>query len=296
MPVKNTIKTILQKAVEILKNSTQLNPINPVNNLQQLDFNREAEALLMFVLNQNRAYLRAFDEQVLNDETCSLFFELIHKRSQNIPFAYITGYKEFWGLALKVTPATLIPRPDTEIMIETALKKFNRYPPSCVIDLGTGSGAIACALKKEFPSAKVIASDISLAALGIAQTNAETHQLAIEFTQSAWFENIKHHNIDLICSNPPYIAENDPHLQQNGLNYEPFSALVAPNQGYQDLFTIIEQAPQFLATNGFLMLEHGYEQGAKVRHHFAQHHYKNIETIQDYGGNERITIGQYALH
>jgi len=259
----------------------------------------DAELLLAFCLQKNRTYLYTWPEKVLSETEQACFEKLIQQRLLGHPIAHLTGEREFWGLNLKVTADTLIPRPDTEVLIETALEKLSTETDSkteqacSILDLGTGTGAIALALKSELQSCKVTAIDFSLPALKVAQNNAQTHHLDIHFLHSSWFQQVDPQSrFNLITSNPPYIEAQDPHLNQGDVRFEPLTALTAGNDGLDDLKIIIEQAWSFLKTKGWLMVEHGYNQATDVQNLFTQHGYQQIETIQDYGQNPRITIGQ----
>ena len=268
----------------------------------------DAELLMAFCLQKSRTYLYTWPENTPSQNQQACFDRLLQKRLQGQPIAHLTGEREFWGLNLKVTPDTLIPRPDTEILIETALSKLsplnsqligNQHTPQegikpcSLLDLGTGSGAIALALKFERPSCNVTAVDFSLAALEVAKQNAQTHNLEVEFLHSSWFDALEvGKTFNLIVSNPPYIETQDPHLSQGDVRFEPLSALTAGADGLDDLKLIIEQACSFLKPAGWLMVEHGYNQAGDVAKLFKLHHYQNIETIIDYGQNPRITIGQ----
>jgi len=264
----------------------------------------DAELLMSHCLKQTRTYLYTWPEKILSENQQACFDELVQKRLQGQPIAHLMGEREFWGLNLKVTPDTLIPRPDTEILIETALQKLStlkkvnaplsQNQQAChILDLGTGTGAIALALKSELPACKVTAIDFSLAALEVAKHNALSHQLNIELIHSSWFDALKSlQQFDLIASNPPYIEAQDPHLTQGDVRFEPLSALTAGSDGLDDLKVIIGQACSFLKKDGWLLVEHGYNQAHSVATLFAQHDFKHIETIQDYGQNPRITLGQ----
>ena len=260
----------------------------------------EAEILLAFCLKKTRTYLYTWPEKTPSENDQAWFNALIQQRLLGKPIAHLIGFREFWGLSLKVTADTLIPRPDTEILIETALNKAlsastnSKAPNPCtVLDLGTGTGAIALALKSERSDCQVYAVDISLLALEVAKQNALDHQLDIEFVHSHWFAQLTTQTpFDLIVSNPPYIEQQDPHLLQGDVRFEPLNALTAGKDGLKDLTLIIDQAWSFLKTNGWLMVEHGYNQGSAVRTLFALNGYQNIETIKDYGNNPRVTIGQ----
>ena len=293
---------------DLLKTARSAIEQQQISDSAQLD----AELLLAFCLQQSRTYLYTWPEKVPSETQQACFNERLQQRLAGQPIAHLTGEREFWGLNLTVTADTLIPRPDTEILIETALNKLpsNTNNPSnqslnitnglseteqacSILDLGTGTGAIALALKSERPNCDVHAVDFSLAALNVAKQNALNHQLAVNFTQSSWFEQLNpQFRFDFIVSNPPYIEEQDPHLNVGDVRFEPISALTAGKDGLEDLRIIIEQACSFLQNNGWLMVEHGYNQADKVQALFELHGYQQIETIQDYAHNPRITIGQ----
>ena len=209
---------------------------------------------------------------------------------QNYPLAYLLGHREFWSLDLKVTEDTLIPRPDTETLVEEALAEEFKS----ALDLGTGTGAIILSLKKERPYAHCVAVELNPRTLEIAKENALLNKLHVDFRLGFWFEPLEKGEIfDLIVSNPPYIEENDPHLRQNGLNFEPQGALVSGPQGLDDLKIIIANAPKFLKKGGRLLVEHGFNQGAAVRELFFKASFSEVKTICDLGGNERVTCGRY---
>lgn len=261
----------------------------------------DAELLMSYSLNQTRTYLYTWPEKIPSESEQACFNALVKQRLQGKPIAHLTQEREFWGLNLKVTPDTLIPRPDTEILIETALQRLNamntlanQSQQACsILDLGTGTGAIALALKTERPACEVIAVDFSSAALEVAKHNANTHQLPVTFVHSSWFDALDTNlPFNLIVSNPPYIEAQDPHLSQGDVRFEPLSALTAGTDGLDDLRVIIGQACAFLKNDGWLMVEHGYNQSHAVAQLFKAHHFTNIETIEDYGQNPRITVGQ----
>lgn len=259
----------------------------------------DAELLLAFCLHKNRTYLYTWPEKTLSPTEQACFDDLVRQRLLGHPIAHLIGEREFWGLNLKVTVDTLIPRPDTEVLIETALDKLTTADNSdtqqtcSILDLGTGTGAIALALKSELQNCEVTAIDFSLPALKIAQQNAKTHNLDIHLVHSSWFQQLPSDlKFNLITSNPPYIEKQDPHLKEGDVRFEPISALTAGEDGLEDLRIIIDQAWSFLKTGGWLMVEHGYNQATDVQRLFTQHGYQQVETIQDYGQNPRITIGQ----
>ncbi len=254
-------------------------------NLTALD----AEVLLAHVLNVTRSYLLAFPERELTEVEIKQFEKLIEQRKQKIPIAYLTGHREFWSLDLIVTPDTLIPRPETELLVERILFEI-QGDNKVVADLGTGSGAIALALAHERPTWKIYATDVSEKALHIAKLNAERlHLHNIIFQLGTWCAALPAIKLDAIVSNPPYIALNDPHLQQDGLCYEPQYALIADEEGLSDIRSIIAFAKAHLHTGGFLMLEHGFNQAGEVQNLLAEYGYLEIKSHRDLAGLERVT-------
>jgi release factor glutamine methyltransferase len=225
------------------------------------------------------------------------FDTLIQRRIQGEPIAYILGFREFYGLHLKVTPDTLIPRPDTEILVDTALSKMPASQNSLrVLDLGTGSGAIALAIANKRPRADVLAIDASENALKIAQENANALQIAnVQFLSSHWFGALHQQRFDVIVSNPPYIEDADPHLAQGDLRFEPLSALASGKDGLHDIRMIIDQCLVHLKPQGWLMLEHGYNQATAVANLMSEAGLVGISTHKDLGGNDRVTVGQNPL-
>ncbi len=261
--------------------------------LQAPDINSslEAEALLAFVLNKPRSWLYAWPEKQLGDEAENKFRELVRQRASGIPVSHLTGEREFWGLPLKVTADTLIPRHETELLVETVLQRLTAKNAR-ILELGTGTGAIAIALANEQPSWQITAVDISKAALAVARENAARHQVRIDFMESDWFECIPSRYFDLIISNPPYIEDNDPHLDRGDLRFEPRSALSSGPDGLDDIRRIIGQAPAYLAENGWLILEHGLQQGAAVRQLLIDADWHATETLQDYANRDRISLAR----
>jgi len=252
----------------------------------------DAEVLLCQVLGKPRSYLRAWPEKVLNAAEIAAYWQVCEQRQQGQPIAYITGQKEFWSRDFVVTPDVLIPRPDTELLIELALKLMPEQQPAKIIDLGTGSGIIAITLASERPLADFIATDFSTAALDCAQVNAAKHQVNnVRFIHSHWFSNLTNSQFDLIISNPPYIAENDIHLEQGDLRFEPLSALRAADQGLSDIKIIATEARHHLSSGGHLLLEHGYDQGHQVHKLLIGLNYNNVTTYHDYAGQPRVTLG-----
>ncbi|RLV60213.1 peptide chain release factor N(5)-glutamine methyltransferase [Parashewanella curva] len=252
----------------------------------------DAEVCLMHVLNKNRTYLYTWPDKTLSDTEQTSFHEIIVKREQGHPVAHIVGEREFWSLPLLVNATTLIPRPDTEILVETALT-LPLPEQAKVLDLGTGTGAIALALASEKPNWHVMAVDKVEDAVKLAQTNQGRLQLNnVTIKQSDWFSAVEAQTFDLIVSNPPYIDEQDEHLTQGDVRFEPLSALTAPNEGFADLFHIADIAKNCLNPNGFLLMEHGYQQGEKLRHQLTKLGYSQVKTIKDFGNNERCTLGK----
>ncbi len=252
----------------------------------------DAEVLLCQALNQPRSHLRAWPDKPLQPEHLVAFRVLLEQRQQGTPIAYITGNREFWSRDFQVSPDVLIPRPDTELLIELSLKLIPANEPTKIIDLGTGSGVIAITLAAERPQALLSATDFSLAALRIAQLNADKHQISnIEFYHSDWFDNVPDTKFKLIISNPPYIAEDDSHLQQGDVRFEPQTALSAPEQGLADIRSIAESARDYLEPGGHLLIEHGYNQQQQVQALFKDLHYDKVQTYTDLSGQPRVTYG-----
>ena len=263
----------------------------------------DAFVLLQHATGKSRTQILAFDDTEIDEKVRLKLTALLDRRLKGEPIAYILGEKEFWSLPLNVSKGTLIPRPDTEILVEKALQitleKLQESPPHFrILDLGTGTGAIALALASELSSIcqkqpislEIIGVDLMPDVVALAQSNAERNKLNVQFLQSRWFENITG-QFDLIVSNPPYIDAQDEHLRQGDVRFEPLSALVANDAGYADLRHIIELAPSYLNSNGVLLLEHGWQQGEKVRSIFQENHWEMVETVRDYGDNERVTLG-----
>ena len=263
----------------------------------------DALVLLQHATGKSRTQILAFDDTEIDEKVRLKLTALLDRRLNGEPIAYILGEKEFWSLPLNVSKGTLIPRPDTEILVEKALqialeKLQENLPRFRILDLGTGTGAIALALASELSpicqkrqiSLDIIGVDLMPDVVELAQSNAERNKLNVKFLQSRWFENITG-KFDLIVSNPPYIDAQDEHLRQGDVRFEPLSALVANDAGYADLRHIIELAPSYLNSNGALLLEHGWQQGEKVRSIFQENHWEMVETVRDYGDNERVTLG-----
>lgn len=255
----------------------------------------DAPLLLAHVLGRDRSWLYAWPEYPLDADRQKQYENLLQRRLNGEPLAYLTGKREFWSLELQVTPATLIPRPETELLVETALA-LHLEEAAKVLDLGAGSGAIALALASERPQWRITATDISDAALEVAAGNARRHELDnIRFIHSHWFESLdKDSRYNLILSNPPYVAENDPHLLEDGLPHEPVTALTAGIDGLDDLREIIQAAPEYLADCGWLIVEHGLDQAPRLQQLFDAAGFDDIRTIQDLAHRDRITLGCYS--
>ena len=252
----------------------------------------DAQVLLAFVLDKETIYLMTWPERDLSIQQKSQFEELIEKRANGQPVAHLTGQREFWSLPLKVNNSTLIPRPDTEVLVEIALAKS--ITNAHILDLGTGTGAIILALASELPNAVCTGVDFSEQAVQLAIENRDNLKLNnVSIEQSNWFENVQG-QFDIIVSNPPYIDANDVHLKQGDVRFEPLSALVANEQGLSDIRHICEQAKSYLKDNGCLLFEHGFEQGASVQAVLQENGFIKIETQQDYAKNDRVTLGHLA--
>lgn len=247
----------------------------------------DAESLLCHALSCQPTRLHAWPEQVLIVTEQQQFQRLISQRKLGQPVAYLTGTRGFWSLDLAVSDATLIPRPETEILVESVLGKLTAK--SIVVDLGTGSGAIACAITAARPDVMVLAMDFSAAALNIARRNSQQ----VGFWRGSWSQALANNSVDMMVSNPPYIALSDPHLQQGDVRFEPQTALVSGKDGLDDLRQIIGDAPRCLKMGGWLMVEHGYDQAAAVAELFSAADFTDVTGVKDLAGQDRVTYGQY---
>lgn len=253
---------------------------------------RDAEILLGHVTGKSRTYILAFDETILTTEEGAQLEMLLNRRVNGEPVAHLVGMREFWSLPLEVTPATLIPRPDTECLVEQALARLSPEPCD-ILDLGTGTGAIALALASERPDCRVTAVDFVADAVALATRNASSLGISnVTIAHSNWFSALEGKTFGMIVSNPPYIDEQDPHLAEGDVRFEPLSALVAADEGLADLAHIIREGRHFLLPGGWMLLEHGWKQGTAVRELYIQAGYDEVETCRDYGGNERLTVGR----
>jgi release factor glutamine methyltransferase len=256
-----------------------------------LVMNLEVEILLANVLNVNRAYLHCHSERNLTQNEMDRFYSDVARRQKGEPIAYIIGKKEFWSLDFKVTKDTLIPRPETELLVETVFSLWDKSKPLKLLELGTGSGAIAISIAKECSNFHVTATDISKDALIIAEENKNHHQIKnIDFIQSDWFMNIKD-KFDMIVSNPPYISEDDPHLLEADLRFEPIGALSSGKTGLEAISHILAHAKKYLFSQGCVLLEHGYNQGEIVKELFLENRFFKVRTLKDINGLARVTFG-----
>mgnify|MGYP000333157894 CR=1 FL=1 len=280
-PPPNTIGPLLQWAYAQLGTENR----NP-----RLD----AEIIMAELLQQDRSYLYAHADQCLHFETVQRFQAQIKQRKQGQPVAYITGVRNFWSLRLRVNQHTLIPRPETEHLVEQSLTCNDGQTPLQVLDLGTGSGAIALALGKTCPHWQVTACDKSAKALEVAQLNTEFLSINnVDFIQSDWFSNLQG-KFDLIVSNPPYVAQKDPCLTQDGLRFEPTNALVSGSDGLKDIRHIVANAGSYLTPGGSLFFDHGAQQKADCQALLKEHDYNDIFTYQDLAGHPRISGGHHG--
>lgn len=252
----------------------------------------ESDVLLAFVLGKTRTWLFTWPDRELNERQRQWFSELVHRRCQGEPVAHLVEEREFWSLPLRVNASTLIPRPDTETLVEAVLDRFEAASLR-VADLGTGTGAIALALASERPDWVISAFDVMPAAISLARDNAARLGLPVSVGHSHWCSALGDRSLDLLVSNPPYIDENDVHLQQGDVRYEPRTALVAADAGMADIELIIEQARRVLVPGGWLFVEHGWLQGALVRDCFDRRGYGSVLTLQDLAGRDRVSFGQW---
>ncbi|TNH81156.1 peptide chain release factor N(5)-glutamine methyltransferase [Aeromonas sobria] len=260
----------------------------------------DADVLLCHLLGCRRSYLMTWPEHELDAAQQVTLQTWLARRLNGEPIAHLVGEREFWSLPLKVSPATLIPRPDTEVLVEQALTRIPQGP-CAVLDLGTGTGAIALALKSERPEIDVWAVDRMVDAAALARENSAALGLPIEVRDGSWFEPLGEPDRDetprfaVIVSNPPYIDGADPHLEQGDVRFEPRSALVADDAGLADIRHIVAHAPAYLLTDGWLLLEHGWDQGEAVRQLLRDGGYREVATVRDYGDNDRVTLGLCPL-
>jgi release factor glutamine methyltransferase len=253
----------------------------------------DVELLLAAALGKPRSFLHTWPERIVSTEAAQTFEGYLKRRRTGEPVAYILGQQGFWNIDLEVATHTLIPRPETEMLVETALELLPGAIPHRLLDLGTGTGAIALSLAKDRPQWAVTAVDRVEEAVDLAERNRlRLHLDNAQVLRSHWFSAVQDKRFDLILSNPPYIASNDPHLAEGDVRFEPSSALVSGSDGLDDLRLIVSQAPEHLEAGGWLLLEHGYDQGAAVRELLNLHGFEQIQTRRDLGDHERITFGR----
>lgn len=253
----------------------------------------DVQLLLAEVLGVNSSYFYTWPERCVSDVDKLKFDRLLAERIKGRPIAYILGYQAFWSLELDVSESTLIPRPDTECLVEIGLELIADIFKPEILDLGTGTGAVALAIASERADANVSAVDLIPEAVELAKRNNQKLNLNVVIEQSSWFENVSNQALHLIVSNPPYIDPKDHHLDEGDVRFEPKTALIADQEGYSDIEIIARDARLHLLELGWLAFEHGYDQGAGARCILEKNGYKNIETRQDYGGNDRVTLGQW---
>ena len=253
----------------------------------------DAALLLAHALGKSRSWLFAHADDALGEAEAARFDVLLARRAAGEPVAYLTGWRGFWTLELAVTPATLVPRPETELLVDLALARLPVDAPVRVADLGTGSGAIALALSKERPRAQVVATDASSAALDVARGNAARNGIGnVAFRLGSWLQPLGEDTFDLIASNPPYIAEGDPHLARGDLRFEPAMALSCGADGLDAIRVIVRDAPACLRRGGWLLLEHGWEQGDAVRALLAAAGFADVATERDLEQRDRVSLGR----
>jgi release factor glutamine methyltransferase len=275
-----TIKQLLQQAGDRLQNCVESPSL-------------DSEVLLAHCFHKTRTFLHTWPDKEVPAEIAFQFQELIQQRCNGVPVAYLTGEREFWSLDFIVDQHTLIPRPETERLVEISLDLIRPMAAPRILDVGTGAGPIACALAHERRDARVVANDISLESLQVTAKNKQRMQLTnLELYQGNFLQGVKADQFDLIVSNPPYIAADDPHLSQGDVAHEPRRALVASDQGLADIKLLCKQAHSALRDKGYLLLEHGYEQREAVVNIFTELKYSNIQTFDDLSGNPRLVLGQ----
>ena len=250
--------------------------------------------LLTHASNVTSAHVIAHSEMCPDPRAYSVYADWLERRLRGEPVAYLLGFREFYGLKFKVSPAVLIPRPETELLVELALERIAENQPASILELGTGSGCIAVTLGKLRPLTRIVAVDLSPQALAIAEANAAQHGVSrIEFRGGNWFEPVAGERFDLVVSNPPYIGENDPHMAVGDLRFEPRTALAAGPDGLEMLRNIIAETPEYLCATGGLLLEHGYDQAADVRSLLEWRGFVDVATRDDLAGIPRVTLGRW---
>lgn len=262
--------------------------LSAISSSAQLD----AEVLLAHCLGKDRSYLLTWPERPLSETELDCFHGLVRRRLQPQPVAYLLGQREFYSLELNTTPATLVPRPETELLVDSVLQKIEGLASPQVLELGTGTGAIAVAIKQHAPQCRVVATDMHTEALVVAQSNAQKHHVQIEFVESDWFQHLPQQCFDIIVSNPPYIAADDPYLRQGDLPAEPQSALCSGESGLEALQTIISGASHYLKAGGWIILEHGYAQAEAVAQLLSNAGFEQIELFRDFNDLPRMSIAR----
>ena len=253
---------------------------------------RDAELLLLHSLGRDdRSWLIAHDHDELPTDVIATFSSLSDERLKGMPLAYLLGHREFWSLKLKITRDVLIPRPETELLVEWAVELASQYDLQSMLDLGTGSGAIALAVQHDLPHLSVTASDVSKLALRVARQNAQDLGLLVEFVESSWFGALAQRRWALIASNPPYVAADDAHLQQGDLRFEPNTALTDGGDGLSSIREIASKAPNHLEAGGWLLIEHGYDQASDVRSILKLNGFSKVSLRHDLAGRPRVTGG-----
>jgi release factor glutamine methyltransferase len=254
----------------------------------------DAELLLAHALGRSRTWLLAHADDAIAPGDAARFEALVERRAAGEPVAYLTGSRGFWTLDLAVTPATLVPRPETELLVELALARIPADADARIADLGTGSGAIALAIAKERPRCRVVATDASGDALDVARGNATRNGIGnVEFRHGDWCAPLVGDSFELIAGNPPYIAEGDPHLDEGDLRFEPATALSSGNDGLDAIRAIVRNAPAYLCAGGWLLLEHGWEQGEAVRALLRDAGFVDVATERDLEGRDRVSLGRH---
>ncbi len=251
----------------------------------------DAQLLICHACNIEQTKIITYPEQTLSEQQLELFTSALNRRKNGEPLAYITGRKEFWSLEFTVSEHVLIPRSETELLIELTLNEVSNTKAPRILDLGTGSGVISISVAKEREDAKIVATDISSQALEIAKKNAEKHNAEITFIKSSWYENLAEEIFDAIICNPPYIAKDDPDLDKHVYQHEPGKALISDKNGLKDLELVIAGAKEYLSSTGYLAVEHGFQQAKKVQQLFDQHGFMSIQTHKDLAGLDRATTG-----
>ena len=283
-PVNNTIKNTLDRAYEALK---------LVSDTAHLD----AQILLSHCMQCTRTYLYTWPEKKMTESQTTHFQKLLNKRINGEPVAYLTGVKSFWNMELKVSPATLIPRPETELLVEASLACISAEKSSSILELGTGSAAIALALAQERLDCQIKTIEVSKQAYVIAQANIEKYSHGnVVLLEGHWFSPLVNERFDMIVSNPPYVADDDVHLKQGDVRFEPQQALISGAEGLDDLKHIISTAQTYLSDDGWLLVEHGYNQAEAVHDLFLLHEYMNIKQLTDHAGHIRVTAATAKAH